>query len=58
MQKITQQSIQSVLEMDASPKATIYIPLEATASPPHITQNQIRLKNWNNTETSRVYPWN
>lgn len=45
MQKITHESIESLLKSSKSPKVTIYAPLEATASPPHITENQIRLKN-------------
>ncbi|HSH17894.1 MAG TPA: hypothetical protein VK978_00775 [Candidatus Saccharimonadales bacterium] len=45
MQKITQDSIAQLLELQASPKVTLFIPLEASAAPPHITENQIRLKN-------------
>lgn len=45
MQKITHESIQHLLETEANPKVTLYIPLEAGASPPHISENQIRFKN-------------
>lgn len=45
MQKISRDTIQALLDIDATPKVTIYMPLEATASPPHITENQIRMKN-------------
>ena len=47
MQKITQQALTQLTEStDGKAVAvTIYIPLEATASPPHITENQIRFKN-------------
>jgi hypothetical protein len=45
MEKISRDSVQVLVDSDASPKVTMYIPLEATASPPHITENQIRFKN-------------
>jgi hypothetical protein len=45
MHKLTTQSLQDLLEMEATPKVTIYIPLEASAAPPNISENQIRLKN-------------
>jgi hypothetical protein len=45
MQKITVEAIQELASIGDTPKVTLYVPLEATASPPHITENQIRLKN-------------
>lgn len=48
MEKISQESVQALLGSGASPtttRVTMYIPVEATASPPHITENQIRFKN-------------
>lgn len=45
MQKLTHEALARLLTADDSPKVTIYMPLEASASPPHITENQIRLKN-------------
>jgi hypothetical protein len=45
VQKLTHDSIQQLLANEATPKVTIYVPLEASAAPPNITENQIRLKN-------------
>lgn len=45
MHKLTQNAIGELLEIEATPKVTIYIPLEASSSPPNITENQIRFKN-------------
>ena len=45
MEKITHAAITELLEMDTTPKVTIYVPLEFGSSPPHITENQIRFKN-------------
>lgn len=45
MQKITHDAITQLVDQTTSPAVTLYVPLEATASPPHITENQIRLKN-------------
>ncbi|MDB5181492.1 MAG: hypothetical protein JWP13_255 [Candidatus Saccharibacteria bacterium] len=45
MQKITRDAVQELLALEDSPKVTIYIPLEISAAPPHITENQIRFKN-------------
>jgi hypothetical protein len=45
MQKIMHDSIQQLLEIESTPKVTIYIPLETSAAPPSITENQIRFKN-------------
>jgi hypothetical protein len=45
MQHIDKDSIQALLASEISPAVTIYIPMLTTASPPHITENQIRFKN-------------
>jgi hypothetical protein len=46
MQKLTRDAVDELLAMvEDSPKVTIYIPLEVSAAPPHITENQIRFKN-------------
>ncbi len=45
MQKMTHQALTELAEANITPAVTLYIPLEATASPPHITENQIRFKN-------------
>lgn len=45
MQKITHQALTDLTKITQGPAVTIYIPLEASASPPHITENQIRFKN-------------
>jgi hypothetical protein len=45
MEKITHAAITELLELDSTPKVTIYGPLELGSAPPHITENQIRFKN-------------
>lgn len=45
MYKLTRDYVQELLKVENTPKVTIYMPLETTASPPHITENQIRFKN-------------
>lgn len=47
MQKISHDAVSELLTSTAAPAVTvtIYIPMETTASPPHITENQIRFKN-------------
>lgn len=45
MQKVTIDAVTNLLAQKNSPKVTIYIPLEVSAAPPHITENQIRFKN-------------
>lgn len=45
MQKLTIDAIQQSLDIEDTPKVTIYIPFEKSAAPPHITENQIRFKN-------------
>lgn len=45
MHKLTNEAMQELLAMEATPKVTIYVPLEASAAPPNISENQIRLKN-------------
>jgi hypothetical protein len=45
MQHIDKEVVQSLLANEISPAVTVYIPMLTTASPPHITENQIRFKN-------------
>jgi hypothetical protein len=46
MQNITREAVEKLLETNQpSPAVTMYIPMHTSASPPHITENQIRLKN-------------
>jgi hypothetical protein len=45
MQKLTHDSITRLLQTDAKPAVTMYIPMENTAAPPHMSENQIRFKN-------------
>jgi hypothetical protein len=45
VQKITHEDIQELLSLEETPKVTLYIPLETTAAPPQLSENQIRFKN-------------
>ena len=45
MQNIHKEDVQDLLNQQVSPAVTIYIPMHTTASPPHLTENQIRFKN-------------
>lgn len=45
MDKVTQESVTELLQSDAHPAVTIYIPMVNSAAPPHISENQIRFKN-------------
>lgn len=45
MHKLTHESIQQLLAITETPKVTIYIPLETSAAPPSLSENQIRFKN-------------
>ena len=45
MQDLTQASITALVTGEEAPRVTIYAPMHTTASPPHMTENQIRLKN-------------
>jgi len=54
MDKITQGAVTELLESNATPAATIYMPLELGSAPPHITENQIRLKNLVHTATEEL----
>lgn len=45
MDRLTKDNLQELLSSQTGNAATIYIPTHTTASPPHITENQIRLKN-------------
>jgi hypothetical protein len=46
MQDLTKAAIAALLTgEEGEPKVTIYAPMHTTATPPHMTENQIRLKN-------------
>jgi hypothetical protein len=45
MEKLRKELIDELLNQTSTPAVTIYIPMHTTASPPHITENQIRFKN-------------
>ncbi|HYH74723.1 MAG TPA: hypothetical protein VD735_02060 [Candidatus Saccharimonadales bacterium] len=46
MKKITNQAIADLLAMEHNgPAVTMYIPTHTSASPPHVSENQLRLKN-------------
>lgn len=46
MEKITQKAMDELLEMPSQgPVVTIYAPMHKSASPPHMTEDQIRFKN-------------
>jgi hypothetical protein len=45
MEKISQDAITALLQSEAHPAVTLYIPMEQGAAPQHISQNQIRFKN-------------
>lgn len=45
MKHIDSNAIQQLLDTQSKPAVTIYVPMLKSASPPHISENQIRLKN-------------
>jgi hypothetical protein len=45
MEYIGKSAVKELLNETVSPKVTIYLPIHLSAAPPHITENQIRLKN-------------
>lgn len=45
MDKLDRGSLQSLLVSQTDLAVTMYVPMHTTASPPHITENQIRFKN-------------
>lgn len=46
MQKISREAVEELLASNQStPAVTMYVPTHTNASPPHISENQIRLKN-------------
>lgn len=46
MEYISHQALEQLMKVNTdAPVATIYVPMHPTASPPHITENQIRFKN-------------
>lgn len=54
MQKLTHDAVQSLMAVEATPKVTLYIPLEVSAAPPAITENQIRFKNLIHTAVEQL----
>lgn len=45
MERLDKDTMAALLEITATPAVTIYIPTNTTASPPHVSENQIRFKN-------------
>lgn len=45
MDKLDKAVVDRLAAIEAEPAVTIYLPMHTTASPPHITENQIRWKN-------------
>src|SRR5437868_2242925 len=45
MERISKETVNELLNSDNDTAVTIYIPMHTTASPPHISENQIRFKN-------------
>jgi hypothetical protein len=45
MEYIDTSAVEQLLAERKTPKVTIYLPIHTSASPPHLTENQIRLKN-------------
>ncbi|HXR50234.1 MAG TPA: hypothetical protein VN778_04375, partial [Verrucomicrobiae bacterium] len=45
MDKLNREKLKKLSSMETEPSVTIYLPLHTTASPPHISENQIRFKN-------------
>jgi hypothetical protein len=54
MEYIDEKAVEQLLTEEASPKVTIYLPVHTSASPPHLTENQIRLKNLFNTAREQL----
>lgn len=44
-ERLTKDALETLLGTESTLAVTIYAPMHTTASPPHITENQIRLKN-------------
>ncbi len=45
MDKLDHGTLKQLLDQEARPAVTMYVPMHTTASPPHISENQIRFKN-------------
>lgn len=45
MEKLDKKTLQSLINTEATPAITIYAPMHTSVAPPHISENQIRLKN-------------
>jgi hypothetical protein len=45
MENLTSSTLQEIVDNQQGCAVTIYLPLHTSASPPHITENQIRIKN-------------
>jgi len=45
MEKLSRQAIAELLKQTKGPLVTMYIPMITSASPPHMSENQLRLKN-------------
>jgi hypothetical protein len=45
MEKLSKKIVRELLQIETFPAVTIYIPMHTSASPPHMSANQIRLKN-------------
>ncbi len=45
MEKLDQTIVNNLLQVEQAPAVTVYIPMHTSASPPHVSGNQIRLKN-------------
>jgi hypothetical protein len=54
MERITNEAITELLNSQERPSVTIYMPVHVSAAPPHITENQIRLKNLINKATHEL----
>jgi hypothetical protein len=54
MEYIDEKAVEKLLTEEVSPKVTIYLPVHTSSSPPHLTENQIRLKNLFNTAREQL----
>lgn len=54
LEKLTKQSIERLINSSEKPAVTIYIPMHTSASPPHVNENQIRLKNLCNRAIEQI----
>jgi hypothetical protein len=57
MEKLTNQALSEVLEMQAGqqgPAVTLYVPLHGSSAPPHISQDQLTIKNMINDAVAKA----